>query len=97
MTNRDELFAPAVLLPAQFFARFHAPRPPGEKALLVAVLETALHDLVAYPAWHRFHRSAAIWLAGGDAVFSFAYVCEQLELDADAVRCAARRAGTTRW
>lgn len=86
MSTYGELFAPAVLLPIQFFGRLHAPRIPGEKALLIAVLETALSDLDAYPPTHRLHRDAATWLAGSDGPFSFRYVCEQLGLDADTIR-----------
>jgi hypothetical protein len=58
----------------------------GERKLLVAMLERAVFDYFGNQSDDQ--AEAAAWLFGdpeGDEIFSFGWVCSQLELDAEGV------------
>lgn len=93
--DREGPFAPAFVLPAQFYAQASA--ASGEQRLAAAVLEEALQTLRRYrgmdnPRAVRLCRDAEQWIfESHDGAYSFSLVCEALKLDPDAVRAAVRQ------
>jgi hypothetical protein len=92
--RRGGLLEPDVILPAQFF---HAPRGReahgGERRLIIAVLEDAIHcyqkNLFATDnRGRRLFRDAESWVMSVDRDFPFAFenICEFLALDAEYLR-----------
>src|SRR5262245_17253891 len=98
----DRLFQPDILLPEQ--AR-PARVGPGEKRLVLAVLEDALHAVELPCRRHRGAHSrgclrcqALAWIAADDPVwlFSFVNICDRLELDAAWLRRGVEEAQARR-
>jgi hypothetical protein len=81
----SRLFEPDLLLPSQYFGLVQ--RRGGitpEKRLMLAVLESALHDFQRYRLAggirrKRLFREAQEW-------FSFAVICQALGIDPDCIR-----------
>ena len=95
----DELALPQVVLPDQFFfgARGSAV-VEGERRLLIAVVEDAVHCFKRHAsASERRERERFLeveeWFMEEDtgAAFSFGYICEALEIDARFIRSGLRR------
>lgn len=95
----DERFggvlAPDAMLPSQFFAalRGNATLLTGERRLMIAVLEDALHCFQKYadsedPKHRQLFADAEAWINAENPTwfFSFSNVCETLDLDPDFVR-----------
>lgn len=90
----DGEFPPEVVLPSQYYGKRYA-YCCAERALVQAVLESALHDLVVYtgnphPVARHYVREVRLWMSGDYETegFEFSWVCQCLGLDADAVRKA---------
>lgn len=92
--NFLELMAGDTSLSEQFLSTFRRGEPlEPEKALLIAVLEDAIHEYRKYrrardrDGQARFHE-AAKWIMADDEswIFSFKNICELLGLDPDYVR-----------
>ncbi len=96
----DERFtgvlAPDTVLPSQF-ARPGVPQT-GERRLMVAVLEDALHCFQKYvdavdPKHRELFQDAEVWINSDNPTwfFSFPNVCDTLDLDPDYVREGLRK------
>lgn len=103
---RFGLFEPDIVLPSQFFATMigSAAHKRGECQLLIAILEDAVRCFQKYlfaqsRGERRLFEDAEQWLMGPDATlrederpaFSFAYICQAIDLDADYLRDGLRR------
>ncbi len=94
------LFEPDALLPAQFYAAFrHGSAVRGEKHLMLAVLEDALDCFQKYAFARETHArqlfsEAYDWIHSDDREwpFSFANICETLEINPQYLR-----RGLERW
>ena len=94
------LFQPDTLLPSQYFDRMRRrSEHDGERRLMIAVLEDAVHCFMKYlrssdPKQRQLYREAEEWIMGGDRswFFSFENVCETLDLEPAYVR-----AGLVAW
>ena len=113
-SNLDERFAgvlaPDAMLPTQFIGAWRGAGPlSGERRLMVAVLEDALHCYQKYvdsedPRHRQLFAEAEDWIDADEQTwfFSFPNVCHTLDLDPDYVREGlhkwrdARRAAATR-
>jgi hypothetical protein len=95
------IFEPDVVLPAQFFTALRRRAAgEGERRLMIAVLEDAVHcyQKYAFASDNRgrtLFREAEEWIleeedAGGPG-FSFVTICDVLELDPDYVRAGLRQ------
>lgn len=88
------LIAADLILPAQFYGRLESHNLPGEQRLRIAVMKSALDDLITYVpqlpnARARVYvRNALDWVRAGelDDPFGFAAICLSLGLDQQAVR-----------
>jgi hypothetical protein len=88
----DGLFQPNIVLPSQRFSARHQHSP--EQRLMIAVLQDAISCVEQYrgvkwsPRVHRDFDEVRRWLLVEDTSwpFSFACICEALDLDASAVR-----------
>lgn len=98
--DRDALNDWQGVLPAQFFPRpaGRDPRLEGERRLMAAVLEDAVHCFRKYASasslrGQRLFRQAERWLMEPDveAKVSFDYVCDAGGLNADSIRDRLRR------
>ena len=97
-SNLDERFtgvlAPDTMLPTQFFAAWRgAAQVSGERRLMVAVLEDALHCYQKYvdsedPRHRQLFAEAEEWIDADEPTwfFSFQNVCHTLDLNTDYVR-----------
>jgi len=97
-SNLDERFAgtlaPDTMLPTQFFAAWRgAAQVSGERRLMVAVLEDALHCYQKYvdsedPRHRQLFAEAEAWVDADEPTwfFSFQNVCHTLDLNPDYVR-----------
>ena len=84
----EALLAPEQLLPAQYG---HARRDSvacGERALMLAVLQDAIHCLEAARSDSRAARETEAWIRSDDQEwpFSFLNLCAGLEIDAGQLR-----------
>ena len=94
--SRDEVFAPDVILPEQFFAgAWRGSYVSGEKALMLAVLEDGIRCFQApmrNPRSNRrlVSREAEQWIRAVDYEwpFSFQNVCETLGINPESLRGA---------
>src|SRR5207247_5111221 len=92
--SRDEVFAPDVILPEQFFAgAWRGSYVSGEKALMLAVLEDGIRCFQApmrNPRSNRrlVSREAEQWIRAVDYEwpFSFQNVCETLGINPESLR-----------
>jgi hypothetical protein len=94
----DERFGgglvPDAMLPSQFFGALRGGVPlSGERRLMVAVLEDALHCFQKYvdaedPKQRQLFQDAEAWITGHNPTwfFSFPNVCDTLDIDPDYVR-----------
>lgn len=94
----DERFsgvlAPDAILPSQYFAGLRRRNDmSGERRLMIAILEDALHCFQKYveatdPKHRQLFDDAAEWIAEDNPTwfFSFPNVCHTLDLDPDYVR-----------
>ena len=88
------VLAPDAMLPSQFFAGLRRRTDlTGERRLMVAVLEDALHCFQKYvdsedPKHRQLFAEAEEWIQTDNPTwfFSFRNVCDTLDLDADYVR-----------
>jgi hypothetical protein len=97
-SNLDERFvgvlAPDAMLPSQFFGALHRSASiSGERRLMVAVLEDALHCYQKYvdaddPRQRQLFAEAEEWIEADDPMWFFAFpnVCHALDLDPGYVR-----------
>jgi len=87
-------FEPDTLLGSQYFDRVRQRAAhEGERQLMVAVLEDAVHTYLRYaratdPAQQALFRDAEAWIEDRDqsAFYSFENVCAVLDLDAAYIR-----------
>lgn len=98
----DASVDPAGLLPAQRERRHHHPALP-ERRLMAAVLAQALEDhrraaRDTRPAAQRLLRRTRAWFRADEPgwPYSFARICETLDLDADAIRARLFSRGVAR-
>jgi hypothetical protein len=85
---------PDAVLPQQFFGALkRRARLDGERRLMMAVLEDAVHCYRKHacssdPRAHQLYLDAEAWITGTDRLwfFSFENVCDSLELDPSYVR-----------
>lgn len=85
---------PNLLLPSQYFSDVQRPGSlTPEKKLMLAVLESAVHDFQRYRLakgrrGKRLFREAQEWLTSREetGVFSFAVICHALGIDPDYIR-----------
>jgi hypothetical protein len=90
----SHLFEPDVILPSQYFDMVQGRGSlTPEKKLMLAVLESAVHDFQRYRLakgirGRRLFREAQEWLTSreGTGVFSFAVICQALGIDPDYIR-----------
>jgi hypothetical protein len=88
------ILAPDAILPAQFFQSLRTKgRYDGERRLMIAVLEDAVHCFMKQlhatdPKGRQLFLDAEEWISADDRTwfFAFANVCDTLDLDADHVR-----------
>ncbi len=102
-SNLDERFAgvlaPDAMLPSQYFGALRSGTPlSGERRLMVAVLEDALHCYQKYvdsddPRQRQMFTEAEEWIESDEPTwfFSFPNVCHTLDLDPDYVREGLRK------
>ncbi|HLK11319.1 MAG TPA: hypothetical protein VKW76_08055 [Candidatus Binatia bacterium] len=93
----ERLFEPETMLPTQFFGRVvHRTRDSGERRLMAAILEDAVHTMMVYDRGYRRGprelREARRWIESRDRrwIFSFERICEALDIDATCLRRALR-------
>ena len=92
------LFVPDTLLPIQYFEAMRRKHLlPGEKRLVLSVLEDAVECFMKYidastKKGQRLFREAEMWINLEDKkwVFSFDNVCEALDIDPDYLRRGLR-------
>ena len=92
------LFVPDTLLPIQYFEAMRRKHLlPGEKRLMLSVLEDAAECFMKYidassKKGQRLFRDAEVWITLEDKkwVFSFDNVCEALDIDPDYLRRGLR-------
>jgi hypothetical protein len=85
---------PDTVLPPQFFGALRRRASlDGERRLMMAVLEDAVHCFRKHartsdPRARQLHADAEAWIRGTDRMwfFSFENVCDTLEIDPDWVR-----------
>ncbi|HLK11160.1 MAG TPA: hypothetical protein VKW76_07260 [Candidatus Binatia bacterium] len=87
----ERLFEPDIMMPAQFYGRVvHRARETGERRLMAAILEDAVHTLCdrGHRRAPRELRAARRWIESHDRqwVFSFERICEALDVDPEHVR-----------
>ena len=95
----EDVAQPEAILPQQFFSEcWESAAVEGERRLLVAVLEDALHCFQKYAfavdaRSQRLFREAEEWFMQPDtgAAFTFEYICETRGLDPESVRASLRR------
>ncbi len=98
-----QLWHAETMRPSQFFAtlRRQAPRKKGEYQLLIAILKDAVDCFLNQRNRHLFE-DAARWIMGEEdpravrnddraPTFSFGYICEVLDIDAEYLRSGLRR------
>ncbi len=97
-TNTEDRYAgflqPDAILPAQFFQSLRTKgRFDGERRLMIAVLEDAVNCFIKQihatePKARQLFLDAEEWVSDDDRTwfFSFANVCDTLDLDPDYVR-----------
>jgi hypothetical protein len=91
----DEAVAADIVLPEQFrYVWHHSSSVSGERALAVAVLTEALHDLVRYRfairlRTQRLYWQAYAWIMADDTEWPFAFVNLCDTLGVDVARCAS--------
>ncbi len=97
-TNSEDRYAgflqPDAILPAQFFQSLRSKGQfDGERRLMIAVLEDAVHCFMKQihttdPKGHQLFLDAEEWITADDRTWFFAFenVCETLDLDPDYVR-----------
>jgi hypothetical protein len=92
-------FEPEVVLPTQFFTGLRSAAHEGERRLLLAVLEDAVHCFRTHlfaqdNRRRRLFREAQEWLMSEDRQYDFSFenICDCLELNA-----AYIRQGLHRW
>lgn len=101
----SDLFAPSIVTPAQFFGDRRDEDLLPIKRLMLAVLEDAIRCL-QFPATagggvgRRLRAEAAQWMASDTraSVFSFAVICDTLEVEPQHMRAVMRaivRGGAT--
>jgi hypothetical protein len=91
------MFEPDTLLPEQFFTLFGRKPIQGEKRLLLAMLEDAVHCFQTYvlakkPHERRLFQEAEEWIDSTDAhwYFSFENICEILGIHPGRMRDALK-------
>jgi len=92
------LFVPDTLLPIQYFEAMRRKHLlPGEKRLVLSVLEDAVECFMKYldsstKKGQRLFRDAEVWITLEDKkwMFSFDNVCETLDIDPDYLRRGLR-------
>lgn len=88
----NDLITPQFALPSQLTHLRERPAT-GERRLLCAILQSALHDIERYRDCYG-ERAATIvdnartWIASDDGWPTFSACCDAAGLDADAVRAA---------
>lgn len=95
----EDVAQPEAVLPHQFFSDcWENAAVEGERRLLVAILEDAIHCFQKYafaadPRSQRLFREAEEWFMQRDsgAAFTFEYICETRGLDPESVRSGLRR------
>ena len=95
----EDVAQPEARLPLQFFSEcWESAAVEGERRLLIAVLEDALHCFQKYAfavdaRSQRLFREAEEWFMQPDtgAAFTFEYICETRGLDPESVRSGLRR------
>ena len=92
------MFEPDTLLPEQFFTLLERKPPQGEKRLLLAMLEDAVHCfqmhlLARKPHERRLFQEAEEWIDSQDSqwFFSFDNICEVLSIHPGRLREALKR------
>lgn len=97
-TNTEDRYAgflqPDAMLPTQFFQSLRSKSQfDGERRLMIAVLEDAVHCFMKQlhatdPKARQLYSDAAEWIADEDRTWFFAFdnVCETLDLDPAYVR-----------
>ena len=101
-SNLDERFAgvlaPDAMLPSQYVDTRRGALVSGERRLMVAVLEDALHCYQKYadsadPRQRQLFADAEEWIDADEPTwfFSFPNVCQTLDLDPDYVRDGLRK------
>ena len=92
------MFEPDTLLPEQFFSLLGRKPPQGEKRLLLAMLEDAVHCFQTYllarkPHERRLFQEAEEWIDSGDSqwFFSFENICEILGIHPGGLRDALKQ------
>ena len=97
-TNTEDRYAgflqPDAILPAQFFQSLRTKSQfDGERRLMIAVLEDAVHCFMKQihatdPKARQLYQEAAEWIADEDRTWFFAFdnVCETLDLNPAYVR-----------
>jgi hypothetical protein len=90
-----ELIASEIVLPAQYWDEVIDPRSEPEKRLMVAVLEEAVTTLLSHSRCsseldQEVAAEARRWIASNDrsGPFTFATICDVLELETSRVRQA---------
>lgn len=103
-TNTEDRYGgflqPDVILPTQFFQSLRSKgHSDGERRLMIAVLEDAVHCFMKQvhatdPKGRRLFEDAEAWIAAEDRTwfFSFDNVCEMLDLNPEYLR-----EGLFRW
>ena len=101
MTHRDDserggspVFEPDTLLGSQYFDRVRRRAGhEGERQLMVAILEDAVHTYLKHagatdPAHQELFRDTETWIESRDQTwfYSFGNVCAVLELEAEYIR-----------
>ena len=91
--RRSIMFEPDTLLPEQFFSLLGRKPLQGEKRLLLAMLEDAVHCFQTYllarkPHERRLFQEAEEWIDSRDSqwFFSFENICHYLQKDPCSIR-----------
>lgn len=89
--GRSVLFMPDAVLPEQYAALHRASGVTPERALMLAVVETAVAEMLSGKGWVQ--ADARDWFASDDTTwpYSFAAICEAFGWDAQAARAALKR------
>jgi hypothetical protein len=94
----SDIFAPEIMLPAQFYSGQPRVVHQPERRLMLAVLEEAVLTFCKHLGDERVRsrrlvREVEQWMdsRNGDWPFSFENICATLNLDADALRHGLRR------
>ncbi len=91
------MFEPDTLLPEQYFTLLGRKPLQGEKRLLLAMLEDAVHCFQTYllakkPHERRLFQEAEEWIISTDGLwfFSFENICDVLDINPDRMREALK-------